>query len=806
MQTEEWKDKSRDGYGGWALYLSVALISLSVLIVEISLTRVFSVMFSYHYVFLLVSLAILGLGAGGIYVHKRDQKMDGRGVNQNILTLSSGLMALSILGMTVLTMKVALLRTVFSAAALTFLPFFFGGIFLSGSFWLFPEKSTKIYAADLIGAGLGSLLVIPLLKLGGINVLLMSAFVASLPALLLMIRNPFGKGEGSTSVILSTVLLAILFLNYSTVFMGKIPLGRGAHKEMYHVMTNPMMGAKVIDSRWSAFGRTDLIAYENNLTVMDLFLDGTAGTGVYRFNGNIRDLNRPEFTHFPGYFPFELLSDWEKEKVLIIGSGGGREVLISLLGGAKEMTAVEVNGDLVDLMREYSDFNGGIYNSFPDVKVVVGEGRNFVRRGKEQFDIIMLAIPVTKTSRSPEAFVLTENYLFTVESINDYLDRLTSEGRLIVVAHDDEEIFRLIFTSLAAMEKRGIDTLSAMKHIYTVGPEYFPVFVLKKSPLTPAEAQGVHLNMHTHEYSTHSSFIPFIEQAKRIIPMGEGIYREQEMLNQALYLMAQGKVSPEELIKAASFEAREVTDDAPFFYKIDRGMPPVIVLLLIFSSITMILVWMIKPGYTNERDNPHNNILLLLLFSLLGTGFMLIEIPLIQKFILFLGQPVYSMAALLFSLLIGAGIGSWVGGTFWKRRILYKLRLASIMVGILAGIYILFLPHVFALLLGSSFYSRILMSFVLLSPLGFFMGMPFPLGMRLLGEMGLTRYIPRMWGVNGIGSVLGSGLAIALAISFGFSYAMLLGAILYFSIFFLFSFRFRAGNTYLPQSSYGLGT
>jgi spermidine synthase len=794
MKPLEWEDKSRDGYGDRALYLSVALISMSVLIVEISLARVFSLMFSYHYVFLLISLAILGLGVGGIYVHKRGEKgADGK-VNQKILPFSSGLMALSILGMSVLTIKVPFLRNVFSAAALTFFPFFFGGIFLSGAFRLFTERSTKIYAADLIGAGLGALLVIPLLKLGGINVLFLSAFVGSVPALLLMAKKTCGKGEKSASVILPMSLLAIFLLNYSTAFMGKVPLGRGAHKEMYHMMTNPMTGAKVIDSRWSAFGRTDLVADETDSDEMLLFLDGTAGTGMHLFDGNVKGLDRPEFTHFPGYFPFELLSEKEKEKVLIIGSGGGREVLLALLGGAKKITAVEVNGDLVDLVKEHSDFNGGIYNGFTGVKVVVEEGRNFVRGVKEEYDIIMLVIPVTKTSRSPEGFALTENYLFTVESINDYLDRLTPEGRLIVVAHDDTEIFRLIFTSLAALRKKGIDTLSGMKHIYTTGSEYFPVFVLKKSPLTPEEAQSVHLNMHEHKYSTHSSFIPFVEQTKHVIPVGEEIYYEHEMLNQALYLMAQGKVSPEALIKNASFETSPVTDDDPFFYKSELGIPSVVVLLLVLSSIAMILVWLIKPSYSNGRDNRRNNILLLLLFSLLGIGFMLVEIPLIQKFILFLGQPVYSMAVLLFSLLIGAGIGSWVSGIFWKQGILHKLRLSSMMVGILVGIYILFLPHVFTFLLGTPFYSRILISFVLLSPLGFFMGMPFPLAMTVLGEMGLNQYVPRMWGVNGIGSVLGSALAIALAISFGFSYAMLLGAILYFSILFLFSFGFRAAN------------
>ncbi len=625
----------------------------------------------------------------------------------------------------------------------------------------------------------------------------MSAFVGSLPALLLTIRKPYKKGEKSASILLPAGLLTIFLLNYSTVFMGKVPLGQGVHKEMYHIMTHPLSKTKVIDSRWSAFGRTDLVADENHPGEMFLFLDGTAGTGMYRFDGDVKSLDRPEFTHFSGYFPFELVSEREKEKVLIIGAGGGREVLLALLGGAKEITAVEVNRDLVDLVKDYSDFSGGIYNGFPGVKVVVEEGRNFVRGTKEKYNIIMLAIPVTNSSRSPEGYALTENYLFTVESINDYLDRLTPDGRLIVVAHDDEEIFRLIFTSLAALEKRGIDTISAMKHIYTVGPEYFPVFVLKKSPLTPAEAQTIHLNMHEHKYSTLSSFIPFIEQGKHIMPMGEGIYHEHEMLNQALYLMAQGKVSPEELIKSATFEARAVTDDDPFFYKFELGIPSIVILLLGLSLIAIALGWLIMPGYTSDRDTPRNDFLFLLLFSFVGIGFMLVEIPLIQKFVLFLGQPVYSMAVLLFSILIGAGMGSWVGGAFWKGRILHKLRLASMVVGILVGIYILFFPHVFTLFMGSPFYSRILISFALLSPLGFFMGMPFPLGMVLLSEMGLARYLPRMWGINGIGSVLGSALAVALAINFGFSYALILGASLYFFIFLLFTVVPRRAGTNL---------
>lgn len=777
--------QSRVWHGGRSLYFSVALISISVLMLEIGLARMFSVMFDSHYAFLVISVAILGLGVGGIYVHTRVRKISNTDLIpiQNLLSISSGLMALSILGMTVFIVKVSIFHDILLAAPLALVPFFFGGIFLAAAFHLFPDRSSKIYAADLIGASMGSLLIFFVLKLGGINVNLLVAVIASLPAGLLIFRQSSKKIEKVVLLFLMGGLISIFLLNYLGSFLGRIPLARGAHKEMARLLAHPARKASVIQSRWSAFGRTDLVADEIAPNEMVFFIDGNAGNGMYRFDDGLMPLDSPELSNFSGHFPLELLSEKEKEKVLIIGSGGGREVLVSILAGAKEITAVEVNRDLVDLMKEYADFNGGIYNGFPGVKVVVEEGRNFIRATKERYDIIMLSIPITKSSRSPEGFVLTENFLFTVESINDYLDRLKTNGRLIVVAHDDIEIFRLIFTSLAALKKRGIDTISAMKHFYTVGPEMFPVFVLKKSPLTPQEAQGVYLNMHEHNYSTLSSFIPYVEQTKHNIPLGKEIYYEHYMFNQDLYLMSQGHVTPEEVIKISDFDLNAVTDNNPFFYKFDIGLPSVIRFLLVFSTIAIIGGWLVRPGYAKEGETPRNNIVFLLLFSFLGIGFMLIEIPLFQKFILFLGQPVYSMAVLLFSLLIGAGIGSWSSGVLWGRSTLFKLRFAAMMVGLIVVIYTLSLKQVFDFFLGAPFLTRTLISFLLLMPLGFFLGMPFPLGLKLLDELGLGRYVPRMWGVNGIGSMLGSTLAIALAISYGFSYAMILGAILYIFIF-----------------------
>lgn len=786
--------KRRNRYGGTFFYLSVGLISISVLMLEIGLLRAFSLMFDYHYAFLLISVAVLGLGGGGIFVHCRFEKISDVERYESLLVISSVLMALSILGMTIVIVKVSMFQHILLATPLVVVPFFFGGIFLSSAFRLFPHRSPQVYAADLIGASIGSLLVIFILELGIINLNLLVAFIACLPAGLLIFGKSSKKLEVAGLLFLIGGTLAIFLISYHTSFLGVIPLGRGAHKEMVHLLANPTGQVRVIDSRWSAFGRTDLVADDKRPDEMIFFVDGTAGTAMYRFNGDLSWLDKPKFTDFSGYFPFELLSEKEKEKVLIIGPGGGRDVLIALLGRAKEITAVEVNKDLVDLMKEYSNFNGGIYKGFPGIRIIVEEGRNFIRSTKEKYDIIMLTIPVTKTSRSPEGFALTENFLFTVESINDYLDRLKTNGRLIVVAHGDMEIFRLISTSLEALSQKGVSAASAMKHLYTVGPKLFPVFVLKNSPLTPEEAERVHLSMHRHGYLSLSSFIPFVQQVIHSMPLSEGIYYEHYMLNQALYLLSKGELSLDEVIENATFDLRAVTDNSPFFYNFDLGLPSVVSLLLVVSTIAIIWAWLVRRDSTKEEKSLTKEILFLLLFSFLGIGFMLIEIPLIQKFILFLGQPVYSMAILLFSLLIGAGMGSWISGLLWKHKTLFKLRIACLVVGLLVGTYVLFLNQLFDFFLGSPFFTRILVSCIFLMPLGFVSGMPFPLGLKLLHELDLVKYVPRMWGVNGIGSVLGSTLAIALAIKLGFSYAMILGAMLYFLIF-IFSGRFLSGRT-----------
>ena len=760
------------------LFISVGLISASVMMLEIGMIRIFSVMFESHYAFLLISLAVLGLGFGGVFVHKRSQNSAGTDYLERLLPFSSTLMGVSILGMTILLIKFSIFRHILIAALLVLIPFYFAGIFLSTVFRLFPKISGSLYAADLVGAAAGSVLTIFLLSAGGVQLNLVISALAVIPAVLLLDRAAVGRfSKPIIGFVIAGFVIAV-FLGYFRPFLEPIPFAREESKEMAELMNYPEADAEIIDSRWSAFGRTDLVMAKNRNDELVFFIDGSAGTAMYRFDGDPKSLTTHMITDFSGYIPIKLLSKKEKEKVLIIGAGGGREVLISILGGAKEITAIEANPDLVEIMKKHSDFNGGIYDNYPGVRVLTEEGRQFIRSTDEKFDVIMLSIPVTKTSRSPEGYALTENFLFTSDSINDYLEHLTSNGRLIVVAHSELEIFRLVFTSLAALKKQGITTEAAMNRIYTIGSEMFPVFVLKKTPLTLAESKTVHLALHETGYDTSSSFVPNIEQEKHTLPISIGIAKHY-MLNPVLYALSNGELTPKNLVLNNEINIKAVSDDSPFFYKFEVGLPISIKMLLFFSSIAMLFCWFLKSKTDENETTTEGSFYFLLLFSFLGIGFMIIEFPLFHNFILFLGRPTYSAAILLFSLLLGAGIGSWTCDVRPTRSPATRLQYAAMATGLIALADALFLRQLLNLFLGTPFITRLMISFFLIAPLGFFMGMLFPTGMKMLRKANLSSAIPKMWAVNGIGSVLGATLSIAISISYGFSYALMLGVAIY---------------------------
>ena len=768
----------------------VFLVSFSLIAFEIALSRLLSVLLSYHYVFAVLAVALLGLGGGGIFLHLFHRSGCSEKKPAGDFPFWAAIFALTVSFSVILGLRLGAsfraLDNIFFYGLLFLIPFFFVGILLARVYREFPADSAKIYGFDLVGAACGSFGCLLLLDLlGVVSTIFLIGVLSSAAALLLAGMQPPGKKKWIIPGFGFMMLALVFGVERGGFYQPGVPIGKNPEKEIHDVLYGPSIRGEIVETRWSAFGRTDLVKLRDYPEQMDIYLDGTAGSPMYRFTGDAGNpgpvIERLKTT-FPGYFPFLSLRDGERDDALIIGPGGGRDVLLALMGGVKNITAVEVNGDLVDMVRRHSLFNGGIYRDLKNVQVVVEEGRHFLKRSEAKYDLIMLSLPITNTSRSLEGFALTENFLFTTEAIADYWGHLSEEGRLLVVAHDDIEALRLLSLSLAFFRTNGADEKQAMRHIYMVGSEDYLVFVLKKKPLDHQETAFLYQAMHPLGYNPGISFFPGVRAP----------------LNPALAALERGEKTAAELralVKERGYDIDPVSDNNPFFYNFEKGLPKSVSLILWASSFLLLFIAAV-PFFMkrNCRTSPQGTrsyrtgllFRAVLLFSMLGVGFMVIEISLMQRFALFLGRPVFSLAALLFSLLAGAGMGGLWSKKLSMTRMTRGIALASLGVTVIVLGYNLILPLIFDRLLGLSFVMRIAVAVVLVVPLGFFMGIPFPLGIQMLKEIQMEHLIPWMWGINGLGSVWGSTFAIAVSIRYGFMEALIAGAASYFVVFLFF--------------------
>jgi spermidine synthase len=763
---------------------SVFLISLSILVFEIALTRIFSIMLSYHFVFAIVSAAMLGLGAGGfLFKWLRGSDHDGAiWTGALVYSLSLAASVLLILTLPIVgSPGLAGVRT-WIYIVLAIVPFAAGGFAVSGLFRRFPESSSLLYGADLMDAW------------GGVNVVFLAAGVAAGGALLLGLPRLRRVLPAAAALL----VFAGLFVVFATSGAGpSVPIANDPNKEMQGMLADSSLNARVVESRWSSFGRTDLVASDALPNEMTIFVDGAAGSSMFNLGALRKDRQaRMQLDMHSGEsFPFPLLKASEKRSALILGPGGGRDVVVALLGGVKQITAVEVNPDVVKLVRKYGDFNGGIYSGRPDVTAVVGDGRNFVRTTHKRFDLILAAIPVTKSSRSVDGYALTENGLFTVEAINEYLGRLNQNGRLVFVAHNDIEIYKLIAIVLAAYRAQGISEAEAMRHLYTVGSEMMPALVVERQPVTLAAANVIHRRLHELGFDKGATFVPGIPQQTA---------GQLKMFDQALVDISAGSLSMTTVAKETTFDLRPATDDRPFFYKYKRGLPSpfgvfAVVLVVAAAVLAGFLVLPRRARSASRtfvgqlREIPRLKSYLVIFFAL-GVGYMLIEIAFFQKLSTFIAQPQTALTVLLFSLLLGSGIGSLLTSLISRSRQRIAAVPLSLSVAALVAILVVVFPRAFEIGLDPR-----LAAMVLVLPLGIFMGCLFPLAVRCLSADGLESHAALLWGVNGAASVLGSALAMIIGLSWGFSDALFLGAAIYLGVAALFalfaiSARGRAGS------------
>ncbi len=758
------------------VYLNLFLLSSTVLCFEIVSTRISSLIFAYDYAFIILSLAILGIGTGGIFSYYRISN----GEVSAAPKLFSGILFLE--GIFLLSFVVAVaefgITNYFVFFFLLIIPFFLAGIVYAQLFKLYAEYGFALYASDLAGAAFGSVASVGVLNyFGAPNSVLFLAIVVFVCALI------FSSGriqKARLTAIGSFLALASIMLlwNGKSDLLKSLPIGDFPEKDYYHVYPDAKNISKIVDSRWSVYGRADLVQYDNQDYVKQLFVDGAAGTQMYKFNGDVKhpgkmlyDLLLSQTTSIP----FLFLHEQQKNNMLDIGPGGGKEILIGLFSGVKRITGIEVNPDFVKIVRRYRTFDGGIYNDFPNVKILIGEGRDFVKRTESRYDLIVMSLPSTAQLQNIDNLAMSENYLLTLEAIRDYLRILRPSGELIFTVHNRLELLRLIITTMAAFRESGVSSRQAVDHFMVLEQDYAPTIVVKKSAFDTDDRQRIRKVM---------KMVPALFPNVTYLP---GAPRDfpNTGVNRFLEEVSAGRMSVDQYVNRSSFNIRPCRDNSPYFYNLRRGISPVYGGLLggvAAACIMMLVIPFVRIKKRLKKDRIGEVILPLIVFTCIGIGFMMIEVTLFQKLVLYLGAPTISLSILLSSILVDMGLGSFFGAKLFPDNVNKRLVTVCIsIVGVGALLFVIY-PSILSKFTEADLALRALLTFLLVLPLGFLVGVPFPTAIQLLKRNNMEQYVPWMYGVNGTMSVLGSVLAVVLSMQYGFTAAFFIGLFFYFIV------------------------
>ncbi len=803
------------------LYLGIYLTSFSTLLFEITLTRVFSVAQWYHFAFMVVSMALLGYSASGTFlmlfpsIFKKD--------TYSVLSNCALLFAISSPLSYIITNRIAFdpvkiawdpmqIIYILIYYILLSIPFFFSGMIISIAISRFSNIVHRIYFSDLIGAGSGCLLALLIFSLtGASNSVIISSISGILASTIFSLQpSPYKKNIFPYRLILIIIPISIIIISPSFMEISLSP-----YKGLQTALRHP--DSEIVKTEWDSISRVDVIKsgavrfapglslkFQGELPEqIGLTVDGGSLNAITKFSGNKDEIRFIDY--LPSAIPYYLTNP---DNVLIFDPRGGMDILSAIYHGAKNIESVEFYPLLTKIVKnDYREFSGGIYDK-EKIGIKSGDGRTFIRQSKNRYNIIQISPGDAFASSSTGIYGLTEDYRFTVEAFRDYIEHLNENGILTITLYllpPPRHELKVVSTAIKALEEMGVS--SPEKHIATIRTWGTITIIIKRNEFGISDIEKIKTFCKERHFDT--DYYPNIKREET------NIYNR---FKEPLYFNLLSKIiNPAEkdfFLNNYIFDITPVTDERPFFhhffkwntiketYKIfgskwqpflEGGylIPVVFIQALIVSILFIILpLFFSKPLIPPLEKGGKEGFLFLLYFLLIGIGFMFTEISMIQKFILFLGHPVYSISTVLFTLLVSSGIGSHFSGKFSNGqdggvRIREFKSYLLILCGLII-IYAILLPYIFNKILLEGIIWRQLVSFIFLFPLGFLMGIPFPTGIKLL-ERYNARIIPWAWCINGCSSVVSSVLVILIALSFGFKITLILSAAAYAGAFLIIS-------------------
>jgi hypothetical protein len=768
------------------LVLGIGMSSFAALLLELALTRLFSVVLFYHFAFLAISIALLGLGAGGVFAYLRKNELNRRETRSLAALLCClNAVAIPLVLEIVLHVPVSLelswgnlgkLTVLYLAAAV---PFFLTGLLFSVVFAREAKTITRLYGADLLGGALACLSAVPLLNfIGGPNTILFAG-------LMMAIAAAVWAGSSSSrkvAALLACGLSGLIVVNHSGRVIDVI-YAKGVFRDKSWVEF----------ARWNAISRVEVDSQGSSGKA--IVIDADASTYIMNVDPHA----------WQG-------TDWQKNlmaappalanvlrphgEYAIIGPGGGVDVLRAVANGSPNVTGIEINPIIANsIMRgRYADYSYHLYDR-PEVHLQVTDGRSFVRNAKQQFDVVQMTLVDTWASTAAGAFALSENSLYTVDAFEEYFEHLKPDGLIAITRWEfrqPREALRVVSVAMEALHKMGVENPARHFMVVSEGDldeDGIPVVVLaKKSPFTSEEEAKVRTHIENHE----DLVALYTPTDPRPNPFSALIARND----------------PRGFARDYAYNVAPVNDDAPFFFftlKMDqilhdgglqRGIDwkvnlGVVVLGGVFViSLLAVLAFLIVPMALGSGRGQRS--LPLLYFVAVGLGYILVEISCIQRFVLFLGHPTYALTVVIFILLLASGAGSLLSRRWLSQAARGWIPLVVLIVGI--GISSLVLPKFLSYLIGLPFVLKLGVSALVLAPLGLCMGMPFPTGLRTIADTAELEVpaaefgepanpednaVEWAWAMNAASSVLGSVLAMVIAIRFGLTMTLASGAMAY---------------------------
>lgn len=781
---------------GRPFYSGVFIVSAALMALQVLQSRIFSVTTWYHLAFLVISVVMFGLTLGALHVHKGDEKKQ-KNDHAALMARHSFFFAIYVVIALFTQMFFPIVSGKLSGTLITLplvsfftvLPYYQAGIVLSLALTRTPYPVGRTYGIDLLGAAGGCLLALGLMKTMDTPSAVLVLSLAGLAASFCFSRAGGKNGMARTQGVFGAFLLLLVALNVLAprpviypVFVKNrfLPQSELAY-DAWNPISRVTVNNESADANPFIWGRSPLTPRDMKSSYYALKIDGDAGTPINRFDDH--DWNRMAF------LPYDVTtvaySLPRLQRGAIIGVGGGRDVLSARYFGVTDITALDVNPVQIDLLTKVEPFRSyaGLHD-LPGLRLINAEARSWFTREHESLDIIQMSLIDTWAATAAGAFALTENGLYTVDAWKIFLDDLNDSGVLTVsrwyLQDAHSETVRLVSLAAAAALESG--AANPADHIFVATGGRIATLVLAKKPFTERQLDALHARAQQMEFGVIVS--------PRVAATGDI----------GVILSTHGRAELEAFARNHPFDIAPPTDERPFFFNQVRLNNPAQVIklvalgdvstfmgqaratlnlyLILLFSAAMVAGVILYPlrGALKKMDRSfivHGTAW----FMLIGFGFMLIEIALLQRMGVFLGHPVYGLGIVLFSLVLSTGLGSLLSERLPLDNT-GKRMTWIILTALMAAAQAFLIPSVFAGYMEESLLFRIILCVGMTLPLGVLLGFGFPTGMALVRKVD-TKSMAWFWGINGAAGVTGSALAMAMSIAMGIQWTMLCGAACY---------------------------